>query len=37
LQEVAMKSLRVFSRGGSIENLDLTARPFLETFREMTR
>jgi hypothetical protein len=27
----------VLEGGGSIENLDRTARRFLETFREMTR
>jgi hypothetical protein len=27
----------VLDGGGSLENLDRTARKFLETFREMTR
>jgi hypothetical protein len=34
---VASEMCEVLEGGGSIENLDRTARRFLETFREMTR
>jgi sugar phosphate isomerase/epimerase len=34
---VAYEMCEVLEGGGSIENLDRTARKFLETFREMTR
>jgi sugar phosphate isomerase/epimerase len=34
---VAYEMCEVLEGGGSIENLDRTARQFLETFREMTK